>query len=235
MAMNRPYSRYDRQAQVQVATAPDSGVAGSRVDFLKQVYALFGGSLLVGALGAFVGQSFAFAWEHPFLMLLLELGALFAVFKTRHNAQWASFALFGFAFISGLTIAPLVGVYAARSAAPVVTQALVLSGAVFGGLSLYALTTRKDFSFLQGFLFAGLIVLIVAGLSNFFFQSTVLQLAIASVGVLLFSGFILFDTQQIARVYPDNEVTMAALALYLDFLNLFISLLQLLGFLNNEE
>ena len=99
---------------------------------------------------------------------------------------------------------------------------------------MFAMTTKRDFSSMGKFLFIALIIMIVAGISNIFIQSSMMQLAIASVGALLFSAFILYDTQNIIKGQYDSPIE-AALALYLDFFNLFISLLQILGIMNSGD
>jgi modulator of FtsH protease len=105
---------------------------------------------------------------------------------------------------------------------------------LFGALTIFAMNTKRDFTTMGKMLFITLIVLIVAGIANIFLHLPMLQLIIASVGAVLFSMFILFDTQNIIKGNVSSEIE-AAVALYLDFLNLFISLLQILGFLNSEE
>ncbi|MFY9083025.1 Bax inhibitor-1/YccA family protein, partial [Aliarcobacter butzleri] len=143
--------------------------------------------------------------------------------------------LFVFTFITGLTIAPLLAaIFAMPSGASIVGQAFLMTSIAFGGISMFAMTTKKDYSFMGKFLFIALIIVIVAGISNIFIQSSMMQLAIASVSALLFSAFILFDTQNIIKGGYDSPVE-AALSLYLDFFNLFISLLQILGIMNSGD
>ena len=143
--------------------------------------------------------------------------------------------LFAFTFISGLTIAPLLtSIFNMPGGASIVGQAFLMTSVAFGGISMFAMTTKRDFSSMGKFLFIALIIMIVAGISNIFIQSSMMQLAIASAGALLFSAFILYDTQQIIRGNYDSPVE-AALSLYLDFFNLFISLLQILGIMNSDD
>ncbi len=118
----------------------------------------------------------------------------------------------------------------------VVAQAFMTAAAVFVGLSLYALISRKDFSFLKGFVWTGLIGVIVLGLSNyFFFESGMLSLTISGISVLLFSAFILYDTSSVLRDYPNDEYIAAALTLYLDVFLLFEHLLVLFGVLGGDD
>jgi ribosomal protein S6 len=113
-------------------------------------------------------------------------------------------------------------------------QAFLMTSVAFGGISMFAMTTKRDFSSMGKFLFIALIIMIVAGISNIFIQSSMMQLAIASVGALVFSAFILVDTQKLIRGDYGTPIE-AALSLYLDFLNLFMSLLQILGALSKRE
>lgn len=113
-------------------------------------------------------------------------------------------------------------------------QAFAATALIFFSLSAYTLTSKKDFSFIGNFLFVGLIMAVVAGLANLFFQVPALQLAISAVIVLLMSGFILFDTSRIVQGGETNYIR-ATVSLYLNIFNLFTALLQLLGFLNSDE
>ncbi|MBL6734553.1 MAG: Bax inhibitor-1 family protein, partial [Shewanellaceae bacterium] len=114
-----------------------------------------------------------------------------------------------------------------------IMQALGLTSAIFLGLSAYVITTKKDFSFMRGFLFAGLLVMIGCALINLFVQSSVAFLAINAAVAMLMTGFILYDTSRIIHGGETNYIR-ATIALYLDFINLFISLLHLLGIANDE-
>src|SRR5262249_5236315 len=135
----------------------------------------------------------------------------------------AVFALTGFL---GFTIAPMLNaVLSLSNGAQIVAASLGLTGAIFFALSGYALTTRKDFSYLCGFLFAGVTIAFVASLLGLFFHTPILQLAVSSVFVLISSGFILFQTSQIINGGERNYI-MATVALYVQIYNLFISLLQ---------
>jgi modulator of FtsH protease len=110
----------------------------------------------------------------------------------------------------------------------------MLTTVAFGGLSIFAMNTKRDFSTMGKMLFITLIVIVVAGLINIFLGSPILQLAIASISSILFSAFILYDTQNIIRGAYETPIE-GAIALYLDFLNLFVSLLQILGIFGRDE
>jgi len=230
------YNR-DYLEQSQKNTAQDS----SRVEimsFLKATYQLFAGSLLAATAGAYIGLDIVSIIAGPVMWILfaIELGLIFFVIpRVKHTPGVNLAVLFAFTFITGLTIAPLLtAIFAMPGGASIVGQAFLMTAVAFGGISMFAMTTRRDFSSMGKFLFIALIIMIVAGISNIFIQSSMFQLVIASAGALLFSAFILYDTQNIIRGGYDSPVE-AALSLYLDFFNLFISLLQILGIMNSDD
>lgn len=110
-----------------------------------------------------------------------------------------------------------------------------MTGSVFIGLSLYALTTRRDLSMMGGILFAGLIVVVVGSIINLFLQTTALSFALSAIGAVVFSGFIVFETQQLKAAPWATAPSVAALSMYLSVINLFLSLLRILGILSEEE
>lgn len=208
------------------------------MSFLKATYQLFAGSLLAASAGAYVGSSIVSIIAGPIMWVLfaIELALIFFVIpRVKHTPGVNLAVLFAFTFITGLTIAPLlVSILSMAGGGAIVGQAFLMTSVAFGGISMFAMTTKRDFSSMGKFLFIALIIMIVAGISNIFIQSSMMQLAIASAGALLFSAFILYDTQQIIKGNYDSPVE-AALSLYLDFFNLFISLLQILGIMNSND
>jgi len=208
------------------------------MSFLKATYQLFAGSLLAATAGAYIGLEIVGILAGPlkWVLFAVELALIFFVIpRTKHIPGVNLAVLFGFTFISGLTIAPLLAaIFAMPGGASIVGQAFLMTSVAFGGISMFAMTTKRDYSNMGKFLFIALIIMIVAGISNIFIQSSLFQLAIASAGALLFSAFILYDTQQIIRGGYDSPIE-AALSLYLDFFNLFISLLQILGIMNSSD
>lgn len=204
--------------------------------FIKKTYQLFAASLMAATTGAYLGMELApsiATWYWG--LVILEFAFLFGVYFTKSKPGINLVMLFAFTFLTGITLTPLLSVILGLpGGASIVTNALLLTGVAFGGISLFAINTKKDFTFIGKFLFIALIIMIVAALINIFLGSPVLQLAIAGAGALLFSAFILFDTQNIIRGNFATPVE-AAIALYLDVLNLFISLLQILGIFGNEE
>ena len=128
-----------------------------------------------------------------------------------------------------IALGPMLNYYVGLANGPaLIMQALGGTALVFFTLSAYVLTTRKDFSFLGGFLMTGLIVAVIASIALIFFQAPMAQLALSAMIVLLMSGFILFDTSRIIHGGETNYI-MATVSLYLDIYNLFVSLLHLLG------
>ncbi|WP_261518180.1 Bax inhibitor-1/YccA family protein [Campylobacter lanienae] len=203
----------------------------ARATFVKQTYKLLSASLLAATAGAYIGVDYvkSFSWG----LLILEFAMLFGLFFTRKNPTLALFLLFGFTFVSGLTLGPALNTYIGAGMGHIITQAFLMTTVAFGGLTIFAFNTKRDFSSMGKMLFIALIVIVVAGLLNLFFQSTMLATIISAVGAILFSAYILYDTQMILRGGYDSPV-LAAVSLYLDILNLFISLLNLLGIFNRE-
>jgi len=204
-------------------------------EFVKQTYQLFAGSLIGGAVGAYLGMSFMPAGGFGFWgVVILEFALLFGVYALKDKPGINLAMLFAFTFVSGLTISPLLNVYVGRGMGGIVGEAFLLTSVAFGGLSLFAMNTKKDYTTMGKMLFISLIIIVVAGLLNLFFHSPMLQLAIAVVSSVLFSFFILFDTQNVIQGNYSTPIE-GAIALYLDFFNLFISLLQILGIFGDEE
>jgi len=211
--------------------------------FVKRTYQLLAGSLIAGAVGAYVGMGFVgnminyvtggltFTYWGA---VIIEFILLFGLFIAKNKTPLNLVLLFAFTFMSGFTLAPTLAMFVAKNMGYVIGEAFGLTAVAFIALTIFAMNTKRDFTTIGKMLFIALIVMIVAGIANIFLHLPMLQLIIASVGAVLFSMFILFDTQNIIRGNVSSEIE-AAVALYLDFLNLFISLLQILGFLNNEE
>lgn len=204
--------------------------------FIKQTYQLFAASLLAASAGAYVGIGMAStiaSWYWG--LVILEFVFLFGLYAAKRKAGLNMLLLFGFTFLSGLTLAPLLSnILGIKGGASIVANAFILTTVAFGGLSVFAMNTKRDFSSMGKMLFITLIVVVVAGLINIFFHSPILQLVIASVSSILFSAFILYDTQNIIKGAYETPIE-GAIALYLDFLNLFVSLLQILGIFGSKE
>ncbi len=230
------YNRdYLSQESSQYNNSADSSRA-QLMSFLKATYQLFAGSLLAATAGAYIGLdmvSTIASWYWG--LVILEFILLFALFAVKNKPGINLAVLFGFTFISGLTITPLLSnILMMPSGASIVAQAFLMTSVAFGGISMFAMTTKRDFSGMGKMLFIALIILIVGSISNIFFQSSLFQLIIAGAGALIFSAFILYDTQKIIQGAFETPIE-AAIALYLDFFNLFVSLLQIFGILGNDD
>ena len=215
-------------------TAPVVGVAESQNRVLRNTYWLLALSMLPTVAGAWVGMQLNFLSLFaaapimaPLLMFGLMIGALFGVTALR-NSAWGVPALFGFTFIAGLMLAPILSVAIGfRNGGQLVALAGGMTAAIFFAMAAIATVTKRDFSFLGKFLFVGLVVLIVASLANLFFQVPALSLTISAVAVLIFSLYLLYDVSNIVRGGETNYIT-ATLNLFLDVYNIFISLLNIL-------
>ncbi|WP_426417719.1 Bax inhibitor-1/YccA family protein [Aestuariirhabdus sp. LZHN29] len=201
---------------------------------IRNTYMLLSMTLVFSALTSTVAVLMNAPAVHWILSLVIMIGLLFAVSKAR-NSVWALPLVFLFTGYMGYQLGPIISMYLSLpNGGNIVTSALGMTGLIFFALSGYALTTRKDFSFMRGFLFVGLLVLIAAILVGMFFSISGMQLAISVMAVLLFSGFILYDTSNIIHGGETNYV-MATVALYLSIYNLFIHLLHLVGVFGGDD
>ena len=215
-----------------IARSQESVLATNSV--IRNTYILLSMTLLFSAATA--GLSMAFSLPHPGLLITLVgyFGLLFLTAKFRNSGLGVLFvfALTGF---MGLTLGPIISAYLAMpGGSQIVMTAMGGTGAIFLGLSGYALTTRKDFSFLGGFLMVGILVAFLAGLAAFFFNMPGLALAVSTMFILLMSGLILYQTSQIVNGGETNYI-MATVTLYVSIYNLFTSLLHLLGAFGGDD
>lgn len=195
---------------------------------IRNTYTLLSMTLLFSALTA--GASIAFQLPHPGLIITLVgyFGLLFLTHKLQ-NSVWGLAAVFALTGFMGLTLGPMVSAYLGLpNGGQVVMTALAGTGVIFLGLSAYAIVTRKDFSFMAGFLLVGALVGFLAGIGALVFQLPGLPLAVSAMFVLISSGFILFQTSQLVNGGENNYI-MATVSLYVSIYNLFTSLLHLLG------
>ena len=209
-----------------------ASVATSKV--IRNTYMLLSMTLLFSGLTA--GISMAFNLPHPGILLTLGgyFGLLFLTTKFRDSGLGIAFvfALTGF---MGFTLGPIINSYLAMAnGGQIVMMAMGATGTIFLSLSAYALISRKDFSFMGGFLMVGVLVAFIAGLTAIFFEMPMLSLAVSSMFVLLMSGLILYQTSSLIHGGETNYV-MATVTLYVTIFNLFTSLLHLLGFMNSGE
>lgn len=221
-----------RAIEGQTAAGPGSAALATN-KVIRNTYILLAMTLGFSALAA--AASMAMNLPHPGLVVTLVgyFGLLFLTTKFRDRALGLGFvfALTGF---MGYTLGPILNAYLGMPGGPqLVMTALGATAAVFLGLSGYALTSRKDFSFIGGFLMAGILVGFLAGLGAIFFDMPGLALAVSAVFVLLMSGLILYETSNIIHGGETNYI-MATVTLYVSIFNLFTSFLHLLGFVNRE-
>ncbi len=232
----KPLNHYDNyQANVGNESLAQSDVA--LISFVKQTYQLFAGSLLAATAGAYIGIStFGNIVSQYYIgFVILEFALLFGLMFAKSKPGLNLVLLFAFTFTTGLTLTPILSrILGMPGGAAIVAQAFLLTTAIFGVMSVFALRTAKDLASMGKMLFIALIVVVVGSLINLFLGSPILQVVLAGAGAILFSIFIAYDTQNIVRGLYDSPV-MAAVSLYLDFLNLFISLLQILGIFNSKE
>lgn len=201
---------------------------------IRNTYLLLSMTLLFSAATA--GVSMALNLPHPGLILTLVgyFGLLFLTHKLR-NSVWGLAAVFALTGFMGLTLGPVVQAYLGLpNGGETVMTALGGTGAIFLGLSAYALTTRKDFSFLGGFLMVGILVAFLGSLAAALFSLPMVGLAMSAMFILLMSGFILYQTSQMIHGGEDNYI-LATVSLYVSIYNLFLSLLQILGVFNNSD
>ena len=219
-------------AIVTETRSQSSALATNKV--IRNTYMLLSMTLLFSALTA--GISMSLNLPHPGLLLTLAgyFGLLFLVAKFRNSTAGLGlvFALTGF---MGYTLGPILNAYLSLpNGGQVVMTAMGATGAVFLGLSGYALTTRKDFRFMGGFLMVGILVAFLGGLGAVFLDMPGLSLAVSSMFVLLMAGLILYETSNIIHGGETNYV-MATVTLYVSIFNLFTSLLHLLGATGSQE
>jgi len=201
---------------------------------IRNTYTLLAITLLFSAATA--GVSMMLNLPHPGLIITLVgyFGLLFLTYKFQ-NSVWGLVTVFGLTGFMGLTLGPIINAYLNMpNGSQIVMTAMGATGAIFLGLSAYALTTRKDFSFMGGFLMVGILVAFLAGLGAIFFQMPGLALAVSSMFVLLMAGLILYETSQIVHGGETNYI-LATVTLYVSIYNLFTSLLHLLGVFNSDD
>ncbi|GEK09423.1 Bax inhibitor-1/YccA family protein [Pseudoalteromonas sp. McH1-7] len=195
---------------------------------LKNTYFLLAMTLAFSAVTAAISMTMALPPITGIVCSLVAFGLLFVIGK-KANSSSAIGLVFLFTGILGFGLGPMLNHYAALpNGGMLIAQALGTTALIFFGLSAYALTTKKDFSFMGGFLTVGLIVVIISSLVNLFIGSSIAFMAINAAVVLLMSGFILYDTSRIINGGETNYV-LATVSLYLSIYNLFTSILALLG------
>ena len=199
-----------------------------RNQFVAKVYKLFAYSLLAGGVGAGIGIGVELTYTYYWELAILEFLVLFGVIAVRRNKNWNLPALFIFTTLTGLITSPFLNMFIKSGNGHLIALALALTVGIFGVLSWYVHKTKNDFSFMGGFLFSALLILFYAGFIGIFCPGTMSWLIYSCLGLLLFCGFVLFDTSRIILKYNVEEYVAATLDLYLDFINIFADILRIL-------
>lgn len=228
---NRDYARGNASAYGTHAKS-DAQI----VSFVKETYKLFAASMMAGAVGAYVGVPMAGTIAANFFpLLILEIGLLIGLHFVKHKPGINLMVMFGFVFMTGLMLAPLLSRTLGMSGGgTIVGNAFAMTSVIFGAMSFYAIKTTKDFSGYGKPLMIAMIVILVFSVINIFMGSPLMAVAISGAVVILFSIMVTYDTQNIIRGAYETPID-GAIALYLDFLNIFTSLLHLFGIFGKDE
>lgn len=209
---------------------------GASVAFMKKTYQLLAASMIAAAIGAYLTMPYAaVVQQYKWFIFGAELLVLFFGLTFSKNKPGINLGmLFLFTFLTGVSLVPLLASLIGMGQGATIGNAFLMTSVLFGALSLFAINSKSDFSSWGKPLFITLIVIVVASLVNYFLlQSPIMHIVITAGILLLFSLFTIYDTQNIANGAYDSEVD-AAVSLYLDFLNMFTAILQLLGILGDD-
>jgi modulator of FtsH protease len=221
------------QQPYAVARSTESVLATNKV--IRNTYILLSMTLLFSALTAGIAIATNMPYFGPIITIGGYFGLLFLTTALR-NSAWGLLSVFALTGFMGLTLGPMINAYLTTfsNGAELVMLAMGGTGAIFLGLSGYALTTRKDFSFLGGYLFVGILTAFLGGIAALIFNLPIMSLAISAIFILLMSGLILYETSEIIHGGETNYI-MATITLYVAIYNLFVSLLHLLGAFAGER
>ena len=203
-------------------------VGGLSSGLVGKVFALLAFSLAFAVVGGWVGYGLNPGWILP--IFLVQFALIFAVNAFREREPWNLILLYTFAFMSGLTIGPIIAEYVSEGMGDIVIQAAVVTGVMVGALSLFALTTKWNLLSLAPFVLVALIGLIVASIVNIWIGGETLYAIVSWAGALIFSVLLVIDVQR-AKYAPDTlgNAVVIALGVYLDVVNLFLFVLRILG------
>ncbi len=229
---------YDRDYNSANNVTYDSSIttSTSSVAFMKKTYQLLAASMVTAAAGAYVTMPYAVEiMQYKWFIFGAELLILFfGLSMSRGKPGLNLFMLFAFTFLSGVSLVPLLARFIGMGGGSTIGTAFLMTSVLFGALSLFAINSKSDYSSWGKPLFITLIIVIIASLVNYFIlNSPIMHIVITAGILLLFSLFTIYDTQNIANGAYDSEVD-AAVSLYLDFLNMFTALLQLLGIMEDD-
>ena len=220
------------QFNTAIAHSQEQVLATNKV--LKNTYMLLAATLAFSAVTAMISLALAVPpWTYIASVIMSMVLGIFVLPRTANSAAGIG-VIFAITGLLGFGLGAILQFYLALPKGPqIIATAFGGTGVIFLGLSGYALTTKRDFSFMGGFLFAGMIAVLVAIVANLFFAMPALSLAISGAVILLMSGFILFDTSRIINGGETNYI-LATYGIYLSIFNIFISLLQILGVMSDE-
>jgi len=207
------------------------------VDFMKKTYQLLAASMIAAAAGAYVTMPYAMAVvQYKWFIFGAELLVLFFGLSMSRGKPGLNLAmLFLFTFLTGVSLVPLLASLIGMGNGAVIGNAFLMTSVLFGALSLFAINSKTDFSSWGKPLFIIMIVVLIASLVNYFLlQSPMMHIFITAGVLILFGFFTVYDTQNIANGAYDSPVD-AAVSLYIDFLNMFTALLQLLGIFGSDD
>ena len=203
-----------------------------RATLVRRTYSLVLVSVLVTIVGATFGlsqpQLMQAVAQHPFIAFFASLAPLLLATRKKADFPFNIGLVLLFNFVMGVIISPAMYFYG-RQQPGLIGQAAVLTIGAFGILTIYAFVSRRDFSAWGSFLIVGLWVLIGTMLLNFFFRNQAVDLWLASVAVLLFSGLLVYDTWRLRNVFGPDEYVGASVQIYLDLLNIFMAILRITG------
>lgn len=202
---------------------------------LKNTYALLSATLFFSAVMAAVSTAMQVPNGLSLICLLAAFGLIWFALPRTANSVSGLWVVFGITGLLGFSLGPMLNTYLYMSnGGQIIATAFGGTGVIFLGLSGYALTSKKDFSFMAGFLMVGIVVALIAIVANIFLQMPALSLAISSAVILLMSGFILYDTSAIIRGEQTNYI-LATIGMYLNIFNIFIHLLNILSSFARSE
>ena len=229
---DRDYARHSSYSYEDTYVKSEATI----VAFVKETYKLFAASMMAGAVGAYVGVPLAgtiSAWFIP--LMILEFALLIGLQFVKNKPGINLIVMFGFVFMTGLMLAPLLSYTLGFSnGASIIGNAFAMTAVVFGAMSFFAVKTTKDFTTYTKPLMIALFVIIGFSLLNLFLGNPMLGIIISGAVVVLFSILVIYDTQNIIAGNYETPID-GAIALYLDFLNIFTALLQLLGVFGGED
>lgn len=201
---------------------------------LKNTYMLLGATLLFSALMAGLSMVLNVGFGAHLISSIAALVIVWFVIPRTANSEKGILAVFAFTGLLGFGLGPVLNQYLSlANGSAIIAQALAGTGIIFFVLSAYVMNTKKDFSFMGGFLMVGMVVLLLAIIANIFFAMPAVSLAISAAIVFIMSGFILYETSNIIHGGQRNYI-LATASLYLSLYNIFVSLLQILGVMGDD-